>query len=635
VRYRPDIDGLRAISILLVTIFHFDLLSLGKGGFIGVDIFFVISGFLITNIILSDLAEGRFTLGSFYARRVKRLYPALLTTLLLYLAAGYLLFLPDQFRELGVEALLSQLYVVNIYFWRTVNYFGLHAGDVPLLHMWSLAVEEQFYLLYPLFCLALYRWRSRWVLAGVLGVTLLSFLLGVLATPLKPSAAFYLLPTRAWELLAGGVLALVIMRKPSLGSLGAWSGWAGLALIGAALYMHTPATGVPGWFALFPVAAGLLLIAGGGREASLVTRGMSLSPMVWIGKISYPLYLVHWPVLQILQDISADFSWSLRALGFGLSFILAWAIYALVEQPIRSGRFFGKGHRVLMGSAGASGALIAFSAAIVMTSGMPSRFSNEVNQVLNYSQDKALIFRSCQSTLTTRSEPCRLGHEAAVPTYLVFGDSHANAFAHAFDLWLKRTKQAAYFAYETGCLPVHHLGSRRCNRQAQAAQAFATEHPEIETVVLVSIWRQPYEGGMLHKGRWTADSPEAFAEELPATVAAFKEAGKSVALVEPLHAAPAFVPQRLAKNLAFSRSWPVDTGLAEHEAVFAPLNKVFEIAENQGVHRVSLTRHLCSEGICPGALEGRPVFSDNNHLADWMSETISGYLEKEFSRLKN
>lgn len=630
--YRPDIDGLRAVSILLVTIFHFDLLSLGKGGFIGVDIFFVISGFLITNIILSELSEGTFSLGGFYVKRVKRLYPALLTTLLLYLGVGYAIFLPPQFRELGVEALLSQLYVVNIYFWRTVNYFGLQAGNVPLLHMWSLAVEEQFYLLYPVFCLALYRWRKDWVFPFVIGLALLSFFLGLLATPIKASAAFYLLPTRAWELLAGGLLALSIMRNAALSALGAWSGWAGLVLIGGALYLHTPATGVPGWFALLPVGAAVLLIAGGGNERALVTRVLSLPQMVWIGKISYPLYLVHWPVMQILQDVSADFSRPMRLLGFGLSFLIAWAIYTWVERPIRTGRVLRQVKRLLMSIALTSAALICFSVLVAVTSGMPTRFSKEVNQALSYARDGAVKFRHCQGKLSAGEEPCQIGDPSVVPSFLIFGDSHANALARAFDLWLKRTGQAAYFAFESGCLPVAELGAAKCNAQAEVAQRLAENRPKIGQVVLISIWRQPYEGGMLHKGHWTTDSPGVFAVELPKTVEAFRSAGKQVFVVEPLYAAPSSVPARLAKNLAFSRSRPVDTELIQHEAVFARLDRVFQSIEKQGARRVSFIHHLCVEGTCPGTIDDRPIFSDNNHLADWMSEKISGFLELEFSR---
>jgi peptidoglycan/LPS O-acetylase OafA/YrhL len=209
-QYRADIDGLRTVAVMLVLVFHFDLFAVGKAGFIGVDVFFVISGFLITAIIRSDLEAGRFHFDDFLYRRVRRLYPALMTTLLLTLAAGWFLFLPYRFEELAAQTLWSLLYVVNIYFWQNVNYFGLQAGSVPLLHMWSLAVEEQFYFFFPLVCLAIWRWAPRLLLPAVLLGLLTSFALGLIFTPLKPELSFYLLPTRAWELMMGSALALMV-----------------------------------------------------------------------------------------------------------------------------------------------------------------------------------------------------------------------------------------------------------------------------------------------------------------------------------------------------------------------------------------------------------------------------------------
>ena len=238
-KYRADIDGLRAVAILLVVVFHFDLFSVGKAGFIGVDIFFVISGFLITSIIVQSLEENRFSFATFLYRRVRRLYPALLATLVFYLVAGAFLLLPDTFEELSLEALLSQLYVVNFYFWRSVNYFGLQADSVPLLHMWSLAVEEQFYLIFPLACLLIWRVKSHWLTSLILLAALLSFSLGYLLTPIKPWASFYLLPTRAWELLAGSLLFLTIRHRSPTRSLALGTGPCGAgACCRRPLYPH-------------------------------------------------------------------------------------------------------------------------------------------------------------------------------------------------------------------------------------------------------------------------------------------------------------------------------------------------------------------------------------------------------------
>ncbi|WP_120501873.1 acyltransferase family protein [Roseovarius sp. EL26] len=638
--YRPDIDGLRALAILLVTIFHFDLLGVGKAGFIGVDVFFVISGFLITSIIVSDHAAGRFSLGSFYYRRVRRLYPALLATLTLYLLVGFFLFLPGAFQELGKESLLSQLYVVNFYFWRSVNYFGLQAGTVPLLHSWSLAVEEQFYLIYPLFVMLILRWRSSALLGFVLLATVGSFALGYIVTPMKPWASFYLLPTRAWELLAGGVLALYLIRSQPQEQILKVCGPLGLALIFLGLYLHTPATGIPGWFALFPVGGALCLLISGLSPTAPLTRLFSTRFLVWVGVISYPLYLVHWPVMIVLKESLSSFSYGWRLFGFAASFLLAWLIYRLVERPIRSGRALVNPRAYLQAIVGSSVVLIAVSAAILLQQGMPQRFDPSVTEVLAYSKDGIKKFRKCENRLSRNVAPsdrsCQLGGPEVEPSFLIYGDSHANAFSQAMDLWLKRTGQSAVFAFSSGCLPVANLGSERCMQQANQALQFATENPDIKTVMMVSIWRQPYEGGMLHLGRWSAPGQieTAFEQELLQTINGFQAAGKQVVLIDPFFAAKGHVPQTLAKNIAFDRDWPTDKPLSQHREEFSYLFKAFEAAQAIDAKRLSLIEDLCADGTCRASIDGRPVFSDSNHVTGSMSEELSKVFEREWSGLE-
>jgi peptidoglycan/LPS O-acetylase OafA/YrhL len=226
VAYRPDIDGLRTLAVMLVLVFHFNLFELGKAGFIGVDIFFVISGFLITAIIRRDLDLGRFRFVDFLYRRVRRLYPALMATLGATLIAGTFLFFPYRLEELATETVLSLLYVVNFYFWQKINYFGLQAGAVPLLHIWSLAIEEQFYLVFPIVCAFIWHWNRKLLAPLVVVGAVFSFLLAVLSAPEKPELAFYLLPTRAWELLLGSMLALGIHnRTPRGAGFISWGQW--------------------------------------------------------------------------------------------------------------------------------------------------------------------------------------------------------------------------------------------------------------------------------------------------------------------------------------------------------------------------------------------------------------------------
>lgn len=633
--YRPDIDGLRALAIGLVVVFHFNIFSVGKAGFIGVDVFFVLSGFLITGIIARDLEAGRFAFGSFLYRRVRRLYPAMLATLLLYGLYGYFRFLPPKFQELATETLLSQLYVINFYFWRTVNYFGLQAGEVPLLHMWSLAVEEQFYLLFPIFCLLVFRWGARALFWAVVALCVLSFGLGLVATPIKPWAAFYLLPTRAWELLAGSVLALALLHRTPSAALSQIAGPVGLALVAASIWVYTPVTPVPGWFALLPTLGAVALITGGYAQKAALTRGFSWAPLVWIGKISYPLYLVHWPILIAMKDGLADFTLPWRVTGLGLSVLVAWGIYRFIETPIRTGRVLNAPRRFMVGWAGVTGGLIAAMFVVWNAQGLPNRFDSEVVQIQAYGEDHATAFRHCDQQPIALDRLCILGDPAATPTRLIFGDSHANALARPADLWLKARGEAALFTFRYACAPVLGAGRADCATMTRQVVDLARQSEQITDVMIVSIWRYAYsKTGLLFDGKLEppARAPARFAEALGATVQTLAESGTQVTLIEPMFSAPRNVPDTLAKNRAFGRTWEVNRPLADHRADFARLFDAFAHAETLGAKRVSLIEDLCASGTCQSVLEGRPVFSDVDHIADGLAPHFAEILAREMPR---
>lgn len=634
--YRADIDGLRAIAIGLVVIFHFDILSLGQAGFIGVDIFFVISGFLITGIIARELEAGTFHLWTFLYRRVRRLYPAMIVTLLAFGLFGWFRFLPPQFAELGRESFLSLLYVVNFHFWRTVDYFGLHADTAPLLHTWSLAVEEQFYLLFPPFCLLVHRVLPQRLRAAVVGLGLVSFGLSLVLSATKPQAAFYLAPTRAWELMLGSALALTCRTyRPDGWVLHGWvlrlAGPLGLGLIAGAVVLFTPAVMLPGWFALLPTTGAAAVILGGYDSRAPLTRVLSTSALVWVGRISYPLYLVHWPIWIALRDQLPDLPWTLRVAGLAFSVLCAWAIYALIETPIRKGRILARPGVFASGVATLSLALLVLSAGIVWTDGVPGRFPPEVSRFLAAADDKPVIYAPCEYRKATPTPACRIGTEGVQPTLLLMGDSHAEALAGAFDLYLKKSGRAGMFMFSHGCLPVAGTGDATCAAFVDAALQQSAA-PQISDVVLVSIWRQPYEGaGMIFDGAWVGH-PQAgalFADRLVDMAARLVKAGKRVTLIAPLYAAPHSVPETLARNLAFGTHWPVDSSLADYNATFAALFAAFAQAGVAGARQISLIDDLCRSGTCPGLWGARPIFSDNNHVAFGMSARFADILARE------
>lgn len=628
--YRADIDGMRAIAVGLVVIFHFQLLPIGEAGFIGVDIFFVISGFLITRIILSGIETGAFRLRDFYLARIRRLLPALLTVLTGYLLTGYFLLLPDRFAELALEAALSQLYLINFYFWRTINYFGLQADSVPLLHMWSLAVEEQFYIFYPLFLIVLCAFARARVFPILLIAAVLSFALGWYTSLWKPWAAFYLLPTRTWELLAGGILGAALLRgwQPG-GHLIAVAGPVGLGLIALALIIHQPYLPFPGWFAALPVFGAVALLASGLHTDTPVSRLLSLPPLRWIGKISYPLYLIHWPVIILAHETLLEFSYGWRMAGLCLSVLLSWAIVEFIEAPIRQRRMLSTTIPFLVGSGIATALLLAISYLGITSNGLPERYDPEVSRILSFAEDRSETYARCDWPVPA----CPIGPEGP-PEVVLFGDSHAQALAGAFDLWLKQQRRPGSLLFGSGCAPVIGVGPPRCVAFIEAAMQRIEANKSTDTVVLLSIWRQAYEGTGLEVNNQFLKGEElrvAFTEAIKTTVTRLSKAGKKVVFVDPLYAAPRSVPRTLAANLAYGRDWPVDTSYADHKAHFAPLYQAFDQAKKGGARRISFVNDLCADEICPGTMDGDPIFSDNNHIRFGLMPFFADILSRDLT----
>ena len=334
--YRADIDGLRAVAVLSVVVYHAIPAAL-PGGFTGVDIFFVISGYLISGILQDSLARGRFSLAHFYARRIRRIFPALALVLAATLAYALLVLLPQERALLGRDAAGGAFFVANLVFWAEIGYFDRDAAAKPLLHLWSLGVEEQFYLLWPLLLWGLHRCGGvrLWPILLLAGASLATSLI---LTPLDPAAAFYSPLTRLWELALGAALACWARARPAPHPRANAASIAGLALIALSLATVRADPGFPGWQALLPTLGAALLIAAG-PGAWVNRRVLALRPMVWVGLISYPLYLWHWPLLSYAHIIhqGRPLKPLLLAVLMGAALALAWATWRFLETPIRTG----------------------------------------------------------------------------------------------------------------------------------------------------------------------------------------------------------------------------------------------------------------------------------------------------------
>lgn len=334
--YRPDIDGLRTVAVLSVLFYHLGVAPV-TGGYIGVDVFFVISGYLISRKIVADVEANRFSFRSFYLARVRRILPALLATVAITFAASALVLSPGVFQELARSSIAAVFSVSNILFWTISGYFDSDSTLKPLLHTWSLGVEEQFYLFWPMLVVGVFRFGKR--IAGLVVVlaAALSLIAAQIALSADASAAFFLLPFRIWELAIGAALLWLPQRRSTPNFVAELGMVAGLAMIAAAATSFNKTSPFPGLYAVLPCAGAALAIQSGGARYSsrLLTNPVS----VWIGKISYSLYLVHWPLIILTKYVlMRDLRPVEQAVLFALSIALAQAMYAFVEQPFRARR---------------------------------------------------------------------------------------------------------------------------------------------------------------------------------------------------------------------------------------------------------------------------------------------------------
>lgn len=494
--YRPEIDGLRAVAVLAVVLYHFGVPGLG-GGFVGVDVFFVISGYLIGAILWREASgSGRIALGRFWMRRFRRLAPAWSVMALAVWAVGYAVLLPHDFRELGKSLIAATLFAANIHQYRQAGYFDAAAEEKPLLHMWSLSLEEQFYLVLPLVLLVLAR-RPRLAVAVLAGLGAASLAASVLGTRSHHVAAFYLFPFRAWELLAGVLLAMHDERARP-----ARLGWPvsalGLGLVLAGVVLIRPGAGFPGWVAAVPVAGTVLLILNG-RDENAVNRLLSVRPMVMIGLISYSLYLWHWPVRSLsLFVLGPDLAAPVRAGLIALSFALAWLSWRLVERPARDPRLLPP-RALAAGVAVGVGGLLALGAWPFLREGLPQRFGPQVLVHAAAAQDFIQDWSRC----TTPSDgpwagvqTCALGPEGP-PRVLAWGDSHLRAIKEGLDQAAQGAGVPVLLIWHAGCPPLFGVDKREtaATRAEDAACSTANRQiaqgiaqTDIPAVLLVGRW---------------------------------------------------------------------------------------------------------------------------------------------------
>jgi len=626
---------MRSIAVTIVVLFH-AFPTLIPGGFIGVDIFFVISGYLISKILITEFETNRFSYAQFYARRARRIFPALILVMSATLAFGWIALFPDEFKMLGKHIVGGSTFLSNVFLWFEVGYFDTAAETKPLLHLWSLGIEEQFYIFWPILLALAFRFRANlfWLTMTLLA---LSFLVNVGGIRHFPSATFYSIASRAWELLIGAMLACLSLQKVSVffggmrrpaadgsgmqtqplfdsnspGGRNALS-FAGLALIVLACALVRGGKGFPGWWALLPtLGAGCLIAAGPQAWVNRIILSNRL--LVWVGLISYPLYLWHWPLLSFAQIVESGVpSREIRMAAVAAAVLLAWLTYVLVEQPIRR-----RGARhpavaiVLAFGVVATGA---FGGWVYKHDGLPARA--RIVETANF--QKALILvedrdnaAACKKRygFNTLYEYCLQARVDRAPTIALIGDSHAyHVVAGLTKYYDEQGENLLYLGTSIPYLGVDPGLNNPYQEATPQMLEMALTTPSIKKVIISTILKH------------NVDTPQgkALVEKFRATLKALQDAGKEVTYfydVPTLNFDPracirrAGVASSTTNRDCAMAATDFNQAVRAHDEIVASVLREFP-----SVSTFQPANYLCDDKVCKARLDNKLLYRDNNHL---------------------
>lgn len=631
VAYRPDIEGLRGIAVLSVFAVH-SVPDALRGGFIGVDVFFVLSGYLIASITLRELDAGTFSVAGFYRRRIRRLLPALLVVLAACLLFAALLAIPADAKAIGKHVLAGAAFVSNLVLWSEAGYFDPSSDFKPLLHLWSLGIEEQFYLLWPLLVLLL-AWARRWSIAVIALALTLSFALNVAFVADKPKAVFFLPPTRFWEMLVGALLATwshrvvggpVASARQMLAVTSTWHARvpdsmaaAGVALLVVALVVINKTDHFPGWWALLPTL-GTFLILSAGMQAWLNRAVLAQPVLMFYGRISYPLYLWHWPLLTfpVLLSIRMDWWGQIGLLGVAVG--LAVLTTRFVEHPFRAGRPAPAATRWLLAGLGAAGVL---GAALHVSDGLLNLYPQRVRAIaqehLRQDPETIRMGRCFQTTAQARrhyADECIDKDPSGLPLLVLWGDSFAASFYPGLRHLADSGALAARIGQFTGplCPPLLEASDHQlhgCDDMNRVAIDQISRHRP-DTVVLMGAWLQ-YHGS---KG----EHAEAL-DGLRETIRLLRDRGVArIVVVGSLPVWREAQPRTLMAAWRDRRDLParVADGLAP--GLPQAERRIESIARASGAEFLSPLRALCNIDGCEATVERdgvlHPIAHDEAHL---------------------
>ena len=646
IRYRADIDGLRAVAVLLVLIFHADL-GVVSGGFIGVDVFFVISGYLITSIIVSEVSRATFSWSSFYERRIRRIMPALLTVILVSAVIGWFVLAPRDYMEFGRSAIAAAAFYSNFYFDGQAGYFAPAAETQPLLHTWSLGVEEQFYLLAPVFILLLLGRLQRFKLVIFLTLFVLSLGIAVWGVREEWSSAFYLLPSRAFELMIGMALALGLVPAITSRVVCQVAGLAGLAMIVAAGLLYDSTTPFPGLAALIPCLGAALLIHSGGQGNTLASRVLALRPAVFVGKVSYSLYLWHWPLLAYATYEFEDQLTNADRIGLlVLAFVLSVLSYYWIEQPARRGTILPTRRGAFTATAAAIACCALVSIGIYTSRGALIRLSPEVQEFARATDEKRNGGPFCTSLVDLAGEKvCAIGSkQAATPSFILWGDSHAQAIVRTVADLAEGMNLKGYAVIRGGCPPLfwtedrYKSAFRKCLSNVDTINRLLDEKG-IKNIIITARW-----AGYAERDRFTdsvvgnhlrlvhgdeAKNRQEFVRLLQESVERLRADGRTVTILGPVPELPHHLPKVMTHARMRGEDRDFSVSLERFDRRQATVLRAIESVDVEPrVRALYPHRELCNEQRCRTVEGGMPLYFDDDHLNVRGAQALSDLLRE-------
>jgi peptidoglycan/LPS O-acetylase OafA/YrhL len=651
-KYRPDIDGLRSIAVLAVVAFHAFPRHFA-GGYVGVDIFFIISGFLISGILFDNLDQNSFSIAEFYSRRVRRIFPALSVVLITCLGFGWVSLLADEFQALGKQTAAGVGFVSNFLFWSESGYFDVASETKPLLHLWSLAIEEQFYIFWPLLLYAADRWRLRfmnWVLVLVVA----SVLYGAYMVHKDATGAFYSPGSRVWELAFGGILAY-IHRRPI------WMQWrdrsrlrrylSPVAMILIVLLIRKEERFFPGAWSVLSTTAAVMLIFSG-SESWLNKKFLSHPWMIWVGLISYPFYLWHWPFLSFARIMeSGTPSVSIRVAAVLLSFLAAILTFYGVEKPLRQGvrkTVIVPVLCMIMAAIGLFGYLVFAK---------PGWYQNSLAS--NPFRDSHLLPEAgvCLPEYEPYGKLDRCFSNDPKPSTVLIGDSHAGHYYWGF----LKTNQPISVMWNGGCPPMETIefDQHQCPERWQAMKKYLADRRGQIKVVLISMYYRMYLAETEPSGKpsvtyqkiqeeWkknnTSEAPVAklVQEGLERTISYLEEQGFQVGVLsdvplfpyEPPTCVTDYRPMTLSKKATTCQPLAIEK-LHEQQSQMQNILAAVQ-SKHPAVRFFDPIPYLCNDQNCPMVVDGKLMFRDADHLSDTgsvlMARQLETWMKASFSR---